>query len=313
MRCRCNPVTDADEILVPGFKRGTIAGMFAEGECCERKVRVRAAHHGSFHEVSMGGDPHRHVRPACAIAVMAKASIAGKTKTRLVPPLTKDEAATLNTVFLQDASNCIMSAAALANISGWMAYAPAGCELFFRTLLPQSIGLIETVAPTLGECLNAAVAALLGAGHDAVCLINSDSPTLPVGYLVATATILAATGDRIVIGPSTDGGYYLIGMKHQHSGLFEDIAWSTDQVFSQTIARAEALGISVVQLPTWYDVDHAETLQLLIGELFDGAPFRAVGHATPAAATQSYLATLIRDAELRERIGSALASVGHGR
>jgi rSAM/selenodomain-associated transferase 1 len=261
----------------------------------------------------MGGDPHWRLRSACAIAVMAKASIAGITKTRLVPPLTKDEAAILNTVFLQDASNSIISAAALANISGWMACAPAGCELFFRTHLPQSIGLIETVAPTLGECLNDAAAALLGAGHDAVCLINSDSPTLPIGYLVAAATILAATGDRIVIGPSADGGYYLIGMKHQHSGLFEDIAWSTDQVFSQTIARAEALGLSVVRLPTWYDVDNAETLQLLIGEMFDGVPFRAVGTPTPATATQSYLGTLIRDAELRERIGSALASGGHRR
>lgn len=122
-----------------------------------------------------------------------------------------------------------------------------------------------------------------------------------------------AAGDRVVLGPSTDGGYYLIGMKHQLSGLFEDIAWSTDQVFSQTVARAEALGIPVVQLPTWYDVDNAETLQLLIGEIFDGVPFRAVSTATPAAATQSYLGTLIRDAELRERVGSALASGRHRR
>ncbi|MFM9846638.1 MAG: TIGR04282 family arsenosugar biosynthesis glycosyltransferase [Hyphomicrobiaceae bacterium] len=244
---------------------------------------------------------------------MAKASIAGKTKTRLVPPLTKDEAAMLNTVFLQDAANNILSAAALADISGWMAYAPAGSEPFFRTLLPQNIGLIETEAPTLGECLSHAAATLLGAGHGAVCLINSDSPTLPIGYLFAAATTLAATGNRIVLGPSTDGGYYLIGMKHQHPGLFANIAWSTDQVFSQTMARAEDLGLSVVQLPTWYDVDDAETLQLLVGEIFDGVPFRAVDTATPAAATQSYLSTLIRDGELRERIGAALTSGRHRR
>ena len=79
--------------------------------------------------------------------------------------------------------------------------------------------------------------------------------------------------------------------------MFEDIAWSTDQVFSQTLARAEALGLSVVQLPTWYDVDNAETLQLLVREILDGEPFRAVGIATPAAATRSYLGTLIRDAD----------------
>ena len=188
-----------------------------------------------------------------------------------------------------------------------------GTEPFFRTLLPQSIGLIETEAPTLGECLSHAAATLLGAGHGGVCLINSDSPTLPIGYLVAAATILAATGDRIVIGPSTDGGYYLIGMKHQHSGLFEDIAWSTDQVFSQTIARAEALGLPVVQLPTWYDVDNAETLQLLIREIFDGVPFRAVGTATHAAGTRSYLGTLIQRCGTSRTHRFALAPRGRRR
>ena len=219
----------------------------------------------------------------------------------------------LNTVFLRDAANSIVSTAALANISGWMAYAPAGSEPFFRTHLPDSIGLIETVAPSLGECLNRAVVALLRAGHGAVCLINSDSPTLPIGHLVAAATVLDATDDRIVLGPSTDGGYYLIGMKRPHPGLFEDIAWSTDRVFSQTIARAEALGLSIVQLPTWYDVDSAETLQLLVSEVIDHVPFRAVGIATPAVATRSYLSSLVRDAKLRERIAAARASGGLAR
>lgn len=264
-------------------------------------------------EASTGEGPHWHLRSVCAIAVMAKASIAGKTKTRLVPPLTVDEAAMLNTVFLRDAADNILSAAAFANVSGWMAYTPAGSEPFFRSHLPESIGLIETVASTLGECLRHAAATLLRAGHGAVCLINSDSPTLPVGYLVAAATTLAAPGDRIVLGPSTDGGYYLIGMKQPHPGLFEDIAWSTDQVLSQTLARAQALGLSVIQLPAWYDVDHAETLQLLVREILDGEPFRAVSTPTPAAATRSYLGTLIRDAELRERIGATRASGGLAR
>jgi len=246
----------------------------------------------------------------CAIAVMAKASIAGKTKTRLVPPLTEGEAATLNTVFLRDAADNILSAAAFANISGWMAYAPAGSEPFFRTHLPESIGLIETVAPTLGECLLHATATLLRAGHGAVCLINSDSPTLPVGYLIAAATALAAPGERIVLGPSTDGGYYLIGMKRPHPGLFEGIAWSTGQVFSQTMARAEAVGLSAVHLPTWYDVDNAETLQTLIDEVLGGKPFRNEGTPTPAKWTQGHLSRLIEDFGLQGRILSSRAAGG---
>lgn len=261
-------------------------------------------------EASGGEGPLGHLRSVCAIAVMAKASIAGKTKTRLVPPLTEDEAAMFNTVFLRDAADNILSAAALANISGWMAYAPAGSEAFFRGHLPESIGLLETVAPTLGECLLQAATMLLRAGHGAVCLINSDSPTLPVGYLVAAATALAAPGDRIVLGPSTDGGYYLIGMKRPQPALFEDISWSTGQVFSQTLARAEALGVSVFELPNWYDVDDAETLQTLINEVLGGKQFRAVGAATPATWTRGYLSTLMQDSGLRARICAGRVSGG---
>lgn len=252
--------------------------------------------------------PHWDLRNVCAVAVMAKASIPGRTKTRLVPPLTEDEAATLNTVFLRDAADTILSASALANISGWMAYTPAGTELFFRTHLPHSIGLLETVAPSLGECLVHAAATLLRAGHGAACLLNSDSPTLPVGYLVAAATALAAPGDRIVLGPSTDGGYYLVGMKHPHPGLFEDIAWSTDQVFAQTRARAEALGLAVFELPTWYDVDDAQSLQTLIDEVVVGKRFRDVGIPTAAQWTRGHLSALIEQGGLRNRIlGSRVA------
>ena len=243
-----------------------------------------------------------HLRSTCAFAVMAKASIAGKTKTRLVPPLTEDEAARLNTAFLRDAADNILSAAMFARIRGWMAFSPAGAEPFFRSHLPESIGLIETVAPSLGECLQHAAATLLRAGHGAVCLVNSDSPTLPVGYLVTAATALAAPADRIVLGPSTDGGYYLIGMKRPHPGLFEDISWSTDQVLSQTLARARDLGVPVVSLPAWYDVDSAETLQTLIGEVLDGQPFRGPAVSAPANWTREHLAMLVESLGLRERL-----------
>src|ERR1700694_3261364 len=91
--------------------------------------------------------------PGCAIAVMAKASTPGCTKTRLVPPLSYDEAADLNTAFLRDVADNLVAASLLADITGWMAFAPAGSEAFFKDPLPPTMGLIETVKPDFGACL----------------------------------------------------------------------------------------------------------------------------------------------------------------
>jgi hypothetical protein len=115
--------------------------------------------------------------------------------------------------------------------------------------------------------------------------------------------MLSEPDDRIVLGRSVDGGYYLIGMNRLHPGLFEDIAWSTDQVYSQTVARARALGLSVLELPSWYDVDDAQALQMLIHEVLDGRPFRATG-TTPAPAvwTRRHLSALVQKFELLERL-----------
>jgi rSAM/selenodomain-associated transferase 1 len=239
----------------------------------------------------------------CALAVMAKASIPGQTKTRLVPPLSLEEAASLNTAFLRDAADSLLAAAALASISPFMAITPAGSERFFRQHLPDSFGVLETVGADIGKCLALAAGQLLAAGHAAVCLLNSDSPTLPLAYLVAAATALDAPGDRIVLGPAADGGYYLIGMKQPHLDLFESIAWSTERVFAQTLARAEQLKLDVVQLPSWYDVDDALTLRVLIGELMRGMRYRQVGScATAATWTRRYLAKLLESADLGARL-----------
>lgn len=241
--------------------------------------------------------------PSCAIAVMAKASIPGRAKTRLTPLLSPEHAAGLNTSFLRDVADNLLVASALANITGVMAHAPAGSAAFFRGIMPDGIDLLETVAPNFGDCLLQAATALFKAGHDAVCLLNSDSPTLPAAYLVAAATALAVPGDRIVLGPSTDGGYYLIGLKHPHRRLFEDIDWSTERVAMQTLARAREVRLLVHQLPTWYDVDDAEALRLLVGELFEDRRFRICGsRPTPAQWSRRELERLLSTTDLAARL-----------
>jgi len=242
----------------------------------------------------------------CAIAVMAKASTPGRCKTRLSPPLTPEEAAGLNTAFLRDIADNLISASAHANIAPVMAFAPAGSAGFFREILSTRIDLLETVAPSFGACLRFAAASLLDAGHAAVCLLNTDSPTLPAAYLMAAATALAAPGDRIVLGPSTDGGYYLVGLKHPHRRLFEDIDWSTEKVAAQTLERARELSLPVHLLPSWYDVDDLAALRLLVGEVLHGRRFRVWGSTpTPAKWTRRELTQLIAEADLAARLAAA--------
>lgn len=151
--------------------------------------------------------------PACGIAVMAKASKPGRTKTRLVPPLTFDEAAACNTAFLLDVADNILAAAYRVSIGGYMAFGPPRSEPFFQQCMPPGIGLIEAWYPDFGDCLFAAIAQLLERGHRSAVVLNSDSPTLPTGLLVETADALARPGDRAVLGPADDGGYYLLGLK----------------------------------------------------------------------------------------------------
>jgi rSAM/selenodomain-associated transferase 1 len=194
---------------------------------------------------------------ACAMAVMGKASAPGRTKTRLVPPLSAADAAELNTAFLQDMIGNLLKAGREMEIAPYVAFGPAGSEPFFRACLPPTVPLIECSLPLFGDCLHLAITTLLQRGHAAACVLNADSPTLPTRLLLQAARDLAQPKYDIVIGPSTDGGYYLLGVKRDHRRLFEEIDWSTSRVFEQTRQRAAELGLRVALLEPWYDVDDA--------------------------------------------------------
>jgi rSAM/selenodomain-associated transferase 1 len=239
---------------------------------------------------------------ACGIAVMAKASVPGHTKTRLVPPLTFEQAAQCNTAFLRDAAENILAAAAQSSIAGYVAYGPADARTFFHDNLPQDIALIEACYPSLGDCLDHAIAQLLARGHRAAVVINSDSPTLPTPLLIETAELLARPGDRAVLGPALDGGYYLLGVKAQHCRLLEDIAWSTPQVTPQTLERAAELHLPVHILPTWYDVDDIAGLKMMLAELFEGQSFAAELSPAQPRHTRALFKSLAETAELGDRL-----------
>jgi rSAM/selenodomain-associated transferase 1 len=231
----------------------------------------------------------------CALALMAKVPFAGPVKTRLTPPLSPEEAATLSTCFLRDMTTNVLGIN--DGTEGVVLYTPADAEAFLRDLLPDGFKLMAQRGETLGERLFNAAAELFSNGFESLCLINSDSPTLPSEILKTAASLLAQDGDRVVLGPSEDGGYYLIGLKRPHRELFERIAWSTAAVLAHTIERAADINLPLELLPTWYDVDDAATLRLLCNELSlwrDGhngqAQFRG---GSEAPHTRKYLAGLI--------------------
>ena len=210
-----------------------------------------------------------------AIAVMAKAPVAGRIKTRLVPPLDPAEAAALGAAFLRDMVENIAMAARDVPLDCHVAYAPAGAERLFGGVLADDTSLLlaDGNAPMssrvkgFGRSLLHAVHSLLAAGYGGVCLVNSDSPTLPTSLLCTAVAALLARRERVVLGPAEDGGYYLIGMGAPHAHLFEDIDWSTDRVAAQTRTRAQALGLELLELPVWYDVDDRDGLTRLLDEL----------------------------------------------
>ena len=214
----------------------------------------------------------------CAIAVMAKAPRPGEVKTRLVPPLTAEAACALSASFLRDITENIRLASRDASIHGYVAYAPAGYAKLFEGMLADQTKLVLADGAEIsaagvsgfGRSLLHAARSLFAEDYVAVCLLNSDSPNLPTALLTQSAAALAGDGDRVVLGPAEDGGYYILGIKAPHLHLFADIGWSTSAVADQTRQRAQALGLSVIELDPWYDVDDAPALLRLCHDLTAG-------------------------------------------
>ena len=222
----------------------------------------------------------------CAIAIMAKAPDAGRVKTRLSPLLRPDESRELSSCFLRDMTYMLARAARTEPIDGYIAFAPADSEASFAPIVAPGTryvladGLIDAPPGVIGfgRCLFQAAQALFARGYGAVGLLNSDSPTLPAQLIVEAAQRLAAPGERAVLGPATDGGYYMLALKAPHAEMFADIDWSTARVADQTRAAAQRLGLAVGEIAPWYDVDNPTSLRQLVRDC------ETNGDAAPATA-----------------------------
>lgn len=226
-----------------------------------------------------------------AIGIMCKTPRPGMSKTRLKGVVDGTDAAELSIAFIRDVAHTVEGLSVSVGCKGYAVYAPAGSEAELEAIVPPSFDLLLQADQDFGVVLHAAAETLLAAGHDSVILVNSDSPTLPPCLLMAAVAALRADGDRVVLGPAIDGGYYLIGLKQAHADVFADIAWSTPAVLDQTLRSVERAGLPVVLLPPWYDVDDAATFALLEAELAGNPPpFAELGlKGGDASATRAFL------------------------
>lgn len=197
-----------------------------------------------------------------AIVLMSRAPIPGRTKTRLLPHLTANEAALMHRAFLKDMTGMLLGLKELKyDISFYLAYTPQGKESLFQGLIPDEFMLFVQEGNDLGEkmynCLN-----YVSKKHSKQLIIGSDLPTLQPGVVIDAINKLDEKD--IVIGPSIDGGYYLLGLKEPLPFLFDKILWGESDVLKSTIdAIEENHGLSYGLVESWWDVDtYSDLLKL---------------------------------------------------
>lgn len=192
--------------------------------------------------------------------MLAKHWQPGKVKTRLAGTHGQSHAAMVHALFVCTLLERLQAAADRRIL----AYAPPAAERAFAGVVK---GRWELAAQAEGD-LGMRMERLLEAGLAAsarVVLIGSDSPDLPRQYLDEAFAALASR--QVVVGPSFDGGYYLVGAAGRVPPIFRGIDWSTPQVWQQTVARLAEAGVAWHELPGWYDVDDGADLQALAQRL----------------------------------------------
>jgi len=206
-----------------------------------------------------------------AVALFAKPPLAGRVKTRLVPPLTHEDAARVARASLEDTARFIVPEVA----ASWTLFLDGEADLSMRRLAEETrLSILHQEGPELGSRLKAAFRALRSGGARRVLAIGSDSPTLdPIRIREAIESLAVCD---MALGPSEDGGYYLIGTSGSHESLFDEIPWGSASAAAVTLDRARALDLGVRLLAPWYDLDDAASLRRAYETSRPGSALREV-------------------------------------
>jgi uncharacterized protein len=228
-------------------------------------------------------------RPAAI--VFAREPIPGRAKTRLIPILGPDGAASLADAFIRDALLKARAIGAAPIIIAADAPAGASRSRYFRALSDIfGARLVDQGRGDLGVRMARAIDAFANPGG--AILFGTDTPSLPARMLKRSADLLR--DHAVVLAPALDGGYYLIGVRGRTPDIFSGVRWGSAGLMAATLGRLRAAGISYALGPWWYDVDRPGDLILLsrhlkgrLGERWAHA--MRLGRATPCPATAAIL------------------------
>ena len=202
-----------------------------------------------------------------ALVLMAKAPREGEVKTRLLGALDPEEARRLYVAFLSDTFALMEDVRdEREGLTLALCYTPEGEEEAFEEVEREGSLMVPQRGENLGERLTNCFADLFALGFESVVVVGADSPTLP-GEYVFDAFECFETDDDVVIGPSEDGGYYLVGMRKLHERIFEDVPWGDNRVLDATVERVKEAELNLVLLPEWRDVDTTEDFERLKRDL----------------------------------------------
>ncbi len=195
------------------------------------------------------------------LALFAKYGRPGEVKTRLARTIGARPASELYECFLRTLLRRFARAGDRRTVVFW----PPRQRAWFAALAGEAWQTVPQRAGDLGQRMRHFLDRTLGSPHDRVVLIGSDSPTLPQARVEEAFRLLEKY--PVVLGPTSDGGYYLVGATGSVPPIFADVAWSTPAVWRQTVDHLERAGCPFARLPEWYDVDEMEDLQRLHAQL----------------------------------------------
>jgi hypothetical protein len=203
--------------------------------------------------------------------VVAKEPVPGKVKTRLFPELSPVDAACLYRCFLHDR---IKEISTLNGIDRAIAYTPDEARETFAAFASDGFELFAQRGKSLGERLHNIFLEKFDQGYNAISIVDSDSPDLPMSVVEESFHLLFSKQAEVVFGPCYDGGYYLVGMRKPHPELFRNIPWSTENVLSTSLEKARKMGLDVKLLTRWNDLDTFQDLLDFYNTYKDRRPSR---------------------------------------